>query len=261
MTSAKAFREQDFPLQYKLIENDSTIVDFLGIEYQRMKSEITGEYWYRYGTKKETFSLSYFDRLKPDVVTRIPEAYIIPVEWSEIISRLEMHGVIIHRLRKDTILKVASYKFKHPKWQEKPYEGRHPLINFEIQEITEDRQIPAGSAVIGMDQASARIIMHILEPKGNGSFLYWGFFDPVFEQKEYAENYVIEEMAPKLLADHPLLKDELEKKKSSDSVFAKNPDLILNWLYSHTPYWDSRKDVYPVGKIFDPVVARKLSGN
>jgi hypothetical protein len=109
-----------------------------------------------------------------------------------------------------------------------------------------------------MNQSCARIILHILEPKGNGSYLYWGFFDPVFEQKEYAENYVIEGMAQKIFADNPLLNAEFKKKKSTDTVFAKNPDLILNWLYSQTPYWDSRKDVYPVSKIFDPEVAGKL---
>ncbi|MCK7461718.1 MAG: hypothetical protein MZU84_06475 [Sphingobacterium sp.] len=43
-----------------------------------------------------------------------------------------------------------------------------------------------------MSQPAARIIAHILEPKGNGSYIYWGFFDATFEQKEYAENYVLE---------------------------------------------------------------------
>ncbi len=236
------------------------MIDFLGIEYQRVRSEITGEYWYQYGTKKETYHLPYFNKVKPVVITKIPEAYIIPVEWKEVIDRLEMHGVKIHRSLKDTMVRVSSYKFSNPKWQSNPYEGRHPLTNFELQEITEDRLIPSGSAVIDMNQPGARIIVHILEPNGNGSYLYWGFFDPVFEQKEYAENYVIEDMAQKIFANHSLLNAEFRKKKSTDTVFAKSPDLILNWLYSQTPYWDSRKDVYPVSKIFDPEVAGKLLG-
>jgi len=260
LTASKEFRKIDFPLQYKTVENDSTMIDFLGIEYQRVRSEITGEYWYQYGTKKETYHLPYFNKVKPVVITKIPEAYIIPVEWKEVIDRLEMHGVKIHRSLKDTMVRVSSYKFSNPKWQSNPYEGRHPLTNFELQEITEDRLIPSGSAVIDMNQPGARIIVHILEPNGNGSYLYWGFFDPVFEQKEYAENYVIEDMAQKIFANHSLLNAEFRKKKSTDTVFAKSPDLILNWLYSQTPYWDSRKDVYPVSKIFDPEVAGKLLG-
>jgi hypothetical protein len=47
------------------------------------------------------------------------------------------------------------------------------------------------------------------------------------------------------------MKAEFEKKKAEDTVFAKNPNTILNWFYSKTPYWDNRKDIYPVGKIFD----------
>jgi hypothetical protein len=261
ITASAEFRKQDFPLLYRTIYNDSTMVDFLGMGYDEVKSDITGESWYRYGTRKETFRLPLFNKVKPVLVTRIPEVYIIPVEWTEVIKRIEMHGVKIHRLKKDTTVKIQTYKFKNPKWQANPYEGRHPLTSFGMEEIIEERMIPAGSAIIAMDQPAARIIMHILEPKGNGSFLYWGFFDPIFEQKEYAENYVIEGMAGKLLEDHPELKDELAKKKATDTVFAKNPDLILNWLYSKTPYWDSRKDIYPVGKVFDRMVAGRLIRN
>jgi len=104
---------------------------------------------------------------------------------------------------------------------------------------------------VDMAQPGAKIIAHLLEPKGNGSFLYWGFFDALFEQKEYAENYVMEPLAAKMLAEDPALRVEFEKKKTEDSAFAKNPNAILNWFYSKTPYWDNRKDIYPVGKIFD----------
>jgi hypothetical protein len=258
LTTSRKFRITDFPLQYKTDENDSTMTDFLGVEYQKVKSEITGEYWYRYGTRKETYRLPYFNKVKPVVFTKIPEVYIIPVEWNEVIERLGMHGIKIHRTLKDTIVNVSSYKIMNAKWQAKPYEGRHPLTGFEMQEITEARSVPAGSAIVDMNQPQARVIVHILEPKGNGSYMYWGFFDPVFEQKEYAENYVIEAMAPKLLEDNPLLKAEFLKKKSTDTAFTKSPALMLNWLYSKTPYWDSGKDVFPVGKIFDPAVAAKL---
>ena len=31
---------------------------------------------------------------------------------------------------------------------------------------------------------------------------------------------------------------------------------MLNWFYMQTPYWDDRKDVYPVGKIYSRDVLR-----
>jgi hypothetical protein len=92
----------------------------------------------------------------------------------------------------------------------------------------------------------------MLEPRGNGSLLYWGFFDAVFEQKEYAENYVLEKMADKMLAEDPELRKEFEAKKASDTLFAKNPQQILYWFYAKSPYYDQNRNIYPVGRIMDP---------
>jgi hypothetical protein len=101
-----------------------------------------------------------------------------------------------------------------------------------------------------MNQAGARIIAYLLEPKASGSLAYWGFFDNVFQQKEYVESYVMEVMAREMLAKDAALKKEFEQKKSEDAEFAKNPRAILNWFYSKTPYWDKELNIYPLGKIF-----------
>jgi hypothetical protein len=248
--AGQVFRKTGFPLRFETL-NDSTITDFLGIEYKKVKSEITGEDYYQYGKTKTTYQIPFFDKTKPSLLARLPEAYIIPAEWKTVADRLELHGIKTKRLARDTTLSISTWKFSGPKWQSNPYEGRHPLNSFESNEITISRDFPAGSVLVDMAQPGAKIIAHLLEPKGNGSLLYWGFFDAIFEQKEYAENYVVEPLAAKMIAENPSLKTEFMKKKAADTVFAKNPDAILNWFYSKTPYWDNRKDIYPVGKIFD----------
>ncbi len=246
----QVFRTTGFPLRFETL-NDSTMLNFLGIKYQKVKSEITGEEYYQYGKTATTFRIPYFDKTKPILFSRLPEAYIIPAEWKTVIDRLELQGIKIKRLARDTTLTITTWKFSSPRWQSSPYEGRHPLVSFESNEISISRDFSSGSAIIDLAQPGAKIIVHLLEPKGNGSLLYWGFFDAIFEQKEYAENYVMEPLAAKMLTENPSLKTEFEKKKAIDTVFAKNPNAILNWFYSKTPYWDSRKDVYPIGKIYD----------
>ena len=248
--AGQEFRNTGFPLRFETL-NDSIMVNFLGIEYQKVKSEITGDDYYQYDKTKSTFRIPYFDKTKPILFATLPEAYIIPVEWKTMLDRLELHGITVKRLARDTTLTITTWKFSNPKWQASPYEGRHLLTGFESNEISISRDFPAGSAIVDMAQPGAKIIAHLLEPKGNGSFLYWGFFDAIFEQKEYAENYVMEVMAVQMISENPSMKAEFEKKKAEDTVFAKNPNAILNWFYSKTPYWDNRKDIYPVGKIFD----------
>ncbi len=243
--------KKPFPLHYETSMKDSVMVDFLGFEYSASKSEVSGGEWIKYSKTPSTFRSPYFAQAKPVVSVNLPLAYIIPVEWAEIITRLELHGAVIRRTSRDTVISIQTYKFKNPKWQQSPYEGHHAVTNIEYDEITEDRLIPKGSAIVPVNQQCGRIIPHFLEPKGDGSMLYWGYFDAVFEQKEYAENYVLEQMAAKMLGENPGLHREFETKKATDTVFAKSSQAILNWFYNKSPYIDNRKGIYPVAKVYD----------
>jgi len=256
--TSEAFRQNPFPLQFETLENDSIMVGFKGVEYTLEKSKISGGNWIKYTTIPATFKLSYFCKTRPVLTVRLPYAYIIPAEWKAVIDRLQIHGIQMKFLQKGTSIRISTYRFKNPKWQLNPYEGRHPMTNIEYDEITENRWFPAGSAIVEVLQPAARIIPHILEPKGNGSYIYWGFFDAIFEQKEYAEFYVLEQLADKMSKENPALLVELNNKKAVDTSFAKNPNLILNWFYNKSPYIDQRKNIYPVGKIVDRAVLEGL---
>lgn len=249
--SSPAFLQAPFPLQFETIETDSNIVDFKGFEYTVEKSPVSGGDWFRYSHNPVIFKLPYFYKTRPVVTAKLPCAYIIPAEWKSVIERLQIHGIQMKFLQKGVALKVTSSRFRSPRWQQNPYEGRHPMTNIEYDEFSETRWFPSGSAVVEATQQSARIIPHILEPKGNGSYVYWGFFDAVFEQKEYAESYVLEQLAEKMCRENPALMKELDEKKVSDTTFSRNPMLILNWFYNKSPYADQRRNVYPVAKIYE----------
>ncbi len=256
--SSQAFVDRSFPLVFETTMTDSTMVDFLGMEYDIVKSDLSGGDWFKYSDRPATFSIPYFSTAKPDATVMLPYAYIIPAEWKAVIERLKLHGIRVVELSRDTMLRITTCRFKNPKWQQNSYEGRHPLINIEYDEFAETRLFMAGSAVVEVMQPAGRIIPHILEPKGNGSYVYWGFFDATFEQKEYGESYVIEKMAREMMASNPELKHEFEKKKLADTTFAKNPQQILNWFYNQSPYADNRKGIYPVGKIYDPAIVKAI---
>ncbi|MCX6304875.1 MAG: M14 family metallopeptidase [Bacteroidetes bacterium] len=255
---SEPFIHTPFPLQFETRKDDSTMVGFLGVEYHAVKSEITGGDWFQYSNIPATLNIPYFSTAQPVNSVQLPYAYVIPAEWATVIDRLKIHGIQMTELTRDATLKVKTCRFKNPKWQQNPYEGRHPMTNIEYDEFEETRLYPAGSVVVEVMQPAGRIIPHILEPKGNGSFVYWGFFDATFEQKEYGESYVIEKMARDMMAGDPELAREFEQKKSADTTFAKNPQQILNWFYNKSLYADSHKGIYPVGKIYDLKVVESL---
>lgn len=244
-TAGSDFRARPFPLDFEA-SDVSRPLDFLGVEYDQVHSAITGGDYFRFSDRPDTFTVEYFDDLSPSVTADLPEAYIVPPEWIEAIDRLQWHGVRLARLREPVELTVRSMEFRDAKWQERPYEGRHP-VTFTAEPLSERRIYPAGSVVVPMDQPLARVAAHLLEPEGPDSLVRWGFFDQIFERVEYVESYVIEKMIPELLRASPELADELAARMAADAQFAADPQAIRYWFYEKTPYYDHRVGVYPVG--------------
>lgn len=248
-TASAAFRAEPFPLD--LAETDlARTVEFLGVGYEFVASEITGGEYPRFDGPPETMQLPMYDLMEPTAVAHLPEAYLVPPEWTEAIDRLGWHGVEYARLAEPTELAVRTWRFRDASWGERPYEGRH-RVEFTAEPMTETRVFPAGTVVVDLAQPAARVAAHILEPEGPDSLVKWGFFDAVFSRVEYVESYVIEAMIPELLAENPEWAEELEEAKAADPEFAADPWAIRYWFYERTPWYDQRVGIYPVGSLDD----------
>lgn len=241
-----------FPINFKVSMNDSVIVDFLGVEYKIEKSKYTNGDWFKYNSEeKKTFKIPFFNKIITETYAEVPFAYIIGPEWNDIIEKIKYHGIKYKTISKPLKISVKTYKFSNVKFNDFPYEGRQTILKFDLDTITEFRTYPKGSLIIETNQKLSKLILNIFEPNAQGSYVYWGFFNTIFEQKEYAESYVIESMIEKIFSENPTIKEDFNAKISYDSNFSGNERAIINWLYSKTPYWDNCINVYPVGKIFD----------
>ena len=241
------------PLRLTTSYRDSIWVDFLGVEFEKVPSEISGTDWVIYHSDRpKTYRLPYFNHLQVTDSARVPYAYLIPREWQFQISRLRLHGVHLYRLTRDTTLQVTSYRFRHARWRQTPYEGHHP-VSVELEPVRETRFYPAGTVVVPLNQRTNRVIVHLLEPRAPDSFVSWGYWDVLFERKEYAERYVMERLARQMLRENPELRKEFQQKLASDSTFAHNPYQRLMFFYRRSPYWDQHYNRYPVGKLMEPL--------
>jgi hypothetical protein len=256
-TASPEFRSRPFPLSFEPA-TESVEFEFKGIEFEKEESEISGGTWIRFGERPKTFRVPYFHMQIPKVEVRLPEAYIVPPQWQEAIQKLELHGVAYRVLEEAVTLKVETYRFEDVKWAARPFEGRN-RVTYRLEPIREKREFPTGSVLVDLAQPDARVAVHLFEPHGPDSLVSWGFFNAIFEQKEYAESYVMEMMAREMIRDDPGLLEELEKAKAADPDLAGNPRAILNWFYARTPYWDDRIGLYPVGRITDRKVVSSLS--
>lgn len=100
--------------------------------------------------------------------------------------------------------------------------------------------------------------MNLLEPAGSDSLVAWGFFNAVFEQKEYAEAYVMEPLARRMLSEDAGLRREFEERLARDEAFARNPPQRLDLFYRRSPYADARQNVYPVARVGEAGVVQRL---
>lgn len=258
-TASKAFREQSFTTKYTIDMTDSVMVAFDGVAYKHEKSDLTGGELFTYdNSQPETFDLALFDKVLPEKQIQLPEAYVIPVEWTRAIEKVKLHGIRFFELTDTLTIHVQCYRFTNIDWNKNPYEGRHQVSKYAY--TMEEKQVTyqAGSIVVPTGQALARVLAHLLEPDGDGSLLEWGFFDAVFEQKEYAESYVLEPLARQMLDSIPALREQFEAKLAEDPGFAKSSWAQLNWFYSLTPWWDQKFMIYPVGRITKKAVYKEV---
>ncbi|MBI9034566.1 MAG: M14 family metallopeptidase [Bacteroidales bacterium] len=257
--SSADFRSSKFAVKYTTSMTDSVLVEFKGVEYDIETSDFTSGPWFKYyKDKPKNYLLPLFGQCDASEEVKLPEAYVIPPEWSEVIDHLLIHGVELKRLKTDVVIDVESYKFSNCSWNATPNEGCQMLSKFDIEEIEEERLFPEGSVVVDMNQRRARLIAHILEPKAQDSYISWGFFNSIFEQKEYGESYVMETEARKMMIEHPELEREFEAYMKLNPQMRGQQWPMLNWWYQKSLWKDAKMNVYPVGKIYKSKVLNKL---
>jgi hypothetical protein len=235
------------------VSGDSELVDFAGYEYQVGYSPLLGDSIVRWTHVPHTYRIPRFDHAVPRDTITVPYAYLIPPAWLARVSPvLAVQGIIVRVLSQPCTLDVEAATFTDVKWAERSYQGRQ-LMSFATSRLPITAVFPRGSGLITLDQPRSQIAVHLLEPDGPDSFVRWGFLNPIFEQVEYAEAYVLDTLAAAMLRSDSVLAAEFSA-RLADSTFANNSAVRVQYFYEHSPYWDSRKDRYPVGRIVDPAV-------
>ncbi|MDQ3800861.1 MAG: M14 family metallopeptidase [Acidobacteriota bacterium] len=235
-----------FPLRFEFTKN-SVPFAFKGVEYRLEDSDISGAKRIVYGTKPLDVTIPKFDEVRVSAAVAPPLYYIVPPQWQEVITVLEAHGVRFQRTSKPLKIEVESYRLTEPQWSRASFESRLP-VSYKTTPIRETREFPANSVIVPLNQETANVAIHLLEPQSGDSFAAWGFFNAIFEQKEYFSDYIMEEVAREMLAKDANLRREFEE-KLKDENFRKNAGARLRFFYERSPYFDRRIGLYPVGRI------------
>jgi hypothetical protein len=232
---------------------------YRGRAMRRVMSDIAG-------APVPRFSDAPWDTIIPlyrDVVARtsvtVPAGYLVPQEWTVAREWLALHGVRFVPLARAWADTVEMTRIVT--WDVAPRgsEGHRPITARDVRTERVHRTFRAGDLWVQLDQPRARIAMHICEAQAPDGLLYWNAFDTVLEAKEYAEDYVMEPIARRMLAETPGLAAEFATRVASDSVFARDPSARLDWFYRRSPWADAEQNLYPIARALRPVPPTALA--
>jgi hypothetical protein len=238
--------------------DDAEIIDFRGYAYTREPSEISGDLVTTYDpSTPQIWRVPYRNKVKPALVVRAPlGGYVVPAGFAqEIGEKLAVHGIAFKRVP-DLIDSVRAEVFRATQvsFSTAPFEGRM-RATLEGDWSRETHNIAEGSLFVPIGQPLARVVMALLEPRAPDSLAAWGLFNACFEQKEYMEPYVAEQIAREMLANQPPLREEFMNRLAQDPAFAANPTARLDFFLSRHSSRDDRFNLYPVLRVDELLVS------
>lgn len=236
-----------YTLQWEIDSTKVISLPFLGYEGDYKPSDVSGKPRLYYDRKKPfNRNVPYYQTYKSLIEVTIPEAYIIPKSWWNVIDLLKINNIKMEALTQDTEIEVESYRIADFKTSPYPYEGHYPHSNTTLVTTTKKVQFHKGDFVINTQQSGVKYLLETLEPHGIDSYFNWNFFDAILQQKEYFSAYVFEDTAARLLKEDTVLKTAFDKKKQNDKAFAEDADAQLDWIYQHSVYYEKTHMEYPV---------------
>jgi len=237
--------------------DQGTMIDFRGYAFTRKISPISGALVTAYDpTTPQIWRVPFRDRVTPCVTATVPRAYIVPAAYAGLMAqKLELHGIRFERFERGVPkAAVEAFLATRATFSKTPFEGR---FRAELEGTWEPRtiELPTGSLLVPTAQPLARLLVALLEPQAPDSFAAWGFFNAHFEQKEYLEPYVAEQIARQMLDGDGELARLFDDKLATDPSFAADPAARLEFFLRRHESWDDHFNLYPIYRTREEVRA------
>ena len=238
-------------LDYKA-GSQARMIDFRGYHYTRTPSEVSGALMTRYDdSRPEIWRVPLRDDVRPTLEVVAPTGgYIVPAAHAAWVgAKLRQHGVdfrvLVQALPRHA---VQAFRASKTEFAARPMEG-HQRLAVTGAWSAETRDIGAGALFVPTAQPRARLLMALLEPQAPDALAAWGSFNNAFEQKEYMEDYVAEDVARQYLARDPALAAQFAARLREDPEFAASPAARLQFFARRHESWDERYNLYPVLRV------------
>ena len=242
--------KSEYTIKWEIDTTKITKIPFLGYVGNYKKSDVTtGKRLYYDRKIPFTKYIPFLADFKSVTTIKIPNAYVIPQGFWNVIDRLKDNKLEFSRLKTDTIIEVESYRIVDYKTSKNAYEGHYPHNSTKLSSERTKVKFRKGDYLFKTNQIGVKFLLETLEPEAIDSYFNWNFFDTILQQKEGYSEYVFEDLANDYLTKNPELRAKLEQKKKEDKAFAENPEAQLEWVHKNSIYYEKAHLNYPVYRI------------
>jgi hypothetical protein len=195
-------------------------------------------------------SVPYYENYLPELSVKVPEYYVIPQAYFEVIDNLRRNGVRFTRLTKDTAITGSFYRLGDFKTVPNPYENHYLHTQLGVQEELTTYPYLRGDVLVPVRQDRIQYILQTLEPQGEDSFFAWNFFDGVLMRKEYYSDYAFAPVAEEEMKKKPELALSFREYLRSDSTRNRSMSDKLEYVYYRSRFSEPYYKLYPVARIY-----------
>ncbi|MFV0623349.1 M14 family metallopeptidase [Sphingomonas sp. ac-8] len=241
----RAARPQTLAVRWERDERPQAWVPFAGMALERYRSAASGEEEVRYVARPQPLKLPIIGQ-KPVASVTLPQAWWVPASASEVIARLDLHGIRYERIAAPRTLDLDMVRLAEPTLG--PASEQRVMVAGSFTHERRRETLPAGSVRVPYDQPKGLLAAALLEAEAPDSFLAWGFFPGMLQKGGGIERFASAPMAEAMLARDPALRAAFEAKLAAEPEFAADGAARLAWFVDRSPYRDARHLLYPIGR-------------
>ncbi|MFZ5517116.1 MAG: M14 family metallopeptidase [Candidatus Zhuqueibacterota bacterium] len=163
-----------FGLEFQTVQCEKPIL-IKSYEFEKYNDE-NGRERVKKTDRMKDYTIPFFGKFIKTKQIALPKGYFFSGNLHEVAAKLMQHGIAVERLNQPLHASVESFQISEIKPDERLYQGHRRTRLKGVYQMVE-KDFPAGTFYVGMDQPLADLVAYLLEPESDGGLVQWNFFD------------------------------------------------------------------------------------
>jgi hypothetical protein len=164
-------------------EKSAQPVQILMGEVSRESNPFTGAVVLRRLDVRKPERMFEFGTFRATETGRVPQAYIVPSGLSQVIDRLDAHGVRHTLVDKPVPVSAEHFRISRSTASERTYQGHNErMLEGKWEPVA--HTIEAGTLLVPLAQPLGRLIFTLLEPRSDDGLATWNLMDDALQNTD-----------------------------------------------------------------------------